>query len=158
MMEETLSYLKESLDEAIVPAEPPEQAGRSLYERLQLGILSNQLKRRVKDLHKNMGGARHEMSVLNEMANIVSSEKDFQQNEAIRMHTRTLCELQEVNERAASTLLIMKMMLSGLLAFNILDRVTGDWTVTDTDWIKSFVEVMIYNNPGLWFFSAFSRG
>ncbi|KAJ8550446.1 hypothetical protein ON010_g10623 [Phytophthora cinnamomi] len=152
MMEETLSYLKESLDEAIVPAEPPEQAGRSLYERLQLGILSNQLKRRVKDLHKNMGGARHELAVLNEMANIVSSEKDFQQNEAIRMHTRTLCELHEVNERSASTLLIMKMMLSGLLAFNILDRVTGDWTVTDTDWIKSFVEVMIYNNPGLWFF------
>ncbi|GMF25436.1 unnamed protein product [Phytophthora fragariaefolia] len=152
MMEETLSYLKESLDEAIVPAEPPEQAGRSLYERLQLGILSYQLKRRVKDLHKNMGGARHELAVLNEMANIVSSEKDFQQNEAIRMHTRTLCELQEVNERSASTLLIMKMMLSGMLAFNILDRVTGDWTVTDTDWIKSFVEVMIYNNPGLWFF------
>ncbi|GMF31451.1 unnamed protein product [Phytophthora lilii] len=152
MMEETLSYLKESLDEAIVPAEPPEQAGRSLYERLQLGILSNQLKRRVKDLQKNMGGARHELAVLNEMASIVSSEKDFQQNEAIRMHTRTLCELQEVNERSASTLLIMKMMLSGLLAFNILDRITGDWTVTDTDWIKSFVEVMLYNNPGLWFF------
>ncbi|KAL4133568.1 hypothetical protein PRIC2_003885 [Phytophthora ramorum] len=152
IMEETLSYLKESLDEAIVPTEPPEQAGRSLYERLQLGILSNQLKRRVKDLHKNMGGARHELAVLNEMANIVSSEKDFQQNEAIRIHTRTLCELQEVNERSASTLLIMKMMLSGLLAFNILDRITGDWTVTDTDWIKSFVEVMLYNNPGLWFF------
>ncbi|KAG7386680.1 WD repeat-containing protein 35 [Phytophthora pseudosyringae] len=152
MMEETLSYLKESLDEAIVPAEPPEQAGRSLYERLQLGILSNQLKRRVKDLHKNMGGARHELVVLNEMASIVSSEKDFQQNEAIRMNTRTLCELQEINERSASTLLIIKMMLSGLLAFSILDRITGDWTVADQDWIKSFVEVMLYNNPGLWFF------
>ncbi|KAG6964097.1 hypothetical protein JG687_00006171 [Phytophthora cactorum] len=152
MMEETLSYLKESLDEAMVPAEPPEQAGRSLYERLQLGILSNQLKRRVKDLHKNMGGARHELAVLNEMASIVSSEKDFQQNEAIRMNTRTLCELQEINERSASTLLIMKMMLSGLLAFNILDRITGDWTVADQDWMKSFVEVMLYNNPGLWFF------
>ncbi|KUF87047.1 WD repeat protein 35 [Phytophthora nicotianae] len=152
MMEETLSYLKESLDEAMVPAEPPEQAGRSLYERLQLGILSNQLKRRVKDLHKNMGGARHELAVLNEMASIVSSEKDFQQNEAIRMNTRTLCELQEINERSASTLLIIKMMLSGLLAFNILDRITGDWTVADQDWMKSFVEVMFYNNPGLWFF------
>ncbi|KAF1792364.1 Tetratricopeptide-like helical domain [Phytophthora cactorum] len=143
MMEETLSYLKESLDEAMVPAEPPEQAGRSLYERLQLGILSNQLKRRVKDLHKNMGGARHELAVLNEMASIVSSEKGF---------NKTKLYLQEINERSASTLLIMKMMLSGLLAFNILDRITGDWTVADQDWMKSFVEVMLYNNPGLWFF------
>ncbi|KAF1792283.1 Pentatricopeptide repeat [Phytophthora cactorum] len=76
-----------------------EQAGRSLYERLQLGILSNQLKRRVKDLHKNMGGARHELAVLNEMASIVSSEKDFQQNEAIRMNTRSGFQRDELYTR-----------------------------------------------------------
>ncbi|TYZ60327.1 hypothetical protein PybrP1_010820, partial [[Pythium] brassicae (nom. inval.)] len=152
MLEETLLYLKESLDEAIVPAEPPEQAGRSLYERLQLGVLANQLKRRVRDLHKNMTGARHELGVLNEMAAIVSSERDFQQNEAIRMHTRSLCELQEINERAASTLLLLQVLLCGSLAFQILDRVTGTWSVIDTDWMKDFLEVMMYANPGLWFF------
>uniref|UniRef100_K3WM40 Uncharacterized protein n=1 Tax=Globisporangium ultimum (strain ATCC 200006 / CBS 805.95 / DAOM BR144) TaxID=431595 RepID=K3WM40_GLOUD len=152
ILEETLLYLKESLDEAIVPPEPPEQAGRSLYERLQLGILANQLKRRVKDLHKNMAGARHELGVLNEMAAIVSTERDFQQNEAIRMQTRSLCELQEINERTASTLLILQILLCGSLAFQILDRVTGTWTVIDTDWMKNFLEVMMYANPGLWFF------
>lgn len=152
MLEETLLYLKESLDEAIVPTEPPEQAGRSLYERLQLGVLANQLKRRVRDLHKNMAGARHELGVLNEMAAIVSSERSFQQNESIRMHTRALCELQEINERTATTLLILQVLLCGSLAFQILDRVTGSWSVVDTDWMKSFLEVMMYANPGLWFF------
>jgi WD repeat-containing protein 35 len=152
MLEETLGYLKESLDEAIVPPEPPEQAGRSLYERLQLGVLSNQLKRRVKDLYKNMAGARHELTVLNEMTNIVSTEKAFQQNEAIRINTRTLCEMQEINERAAKTLLIIQVILSGSFAFDLLDRLTGEWTVADQTWMKSFVEVMIFSNPGLWFF------
>ncbi|TMW62516.1 hypothetical protein Poli38472_005134 [Pythium oligandrum] len=152
ILEETLGYLKESLDEAIVPPEPPEQAGRALYERLQLGLLANQLKRRVKDLHKNMAGARHELEVLNEMATIVSNDRDFQQNEAIRMQTRALCELQEVNERTAATLLLIQVMLAGLLAFSLLDRVTGYWTLTETDWMKSFLEVMMYANPGLWFF------
>ncbi|CEG49204.1 uncharacterized protein PHALS_06978 [Plasmopara halstedii] len=152
LMEEILCHLEESLNEATIPTEPPGQAGRSLYEQLQLEILSHQLKRRVRELHKNMNGARHELAVLNEMANIVSNEKNFQQNEAIRMNTRTLRELQEINERSASTLMIMKMMLSGLLAFNLLDRITGTWTVTDQEWIRGFVKVMIYNNAGLWFF------
>ncbi|DAZ96076.1 TPA: hypothetical protein N0F65_005854 [Lagenidium giganteum] len=152
MLEEILGYLKESLDEAIVPAEPPEQAGRSLYERLQLGLLSNQLKRRVKDLYKNMAGARHELSVLNEMATIVSTERDFLQNEAIRLQTRRLCELQETNERTASTLYLIQFLVCGSMAFQILDRVTGSWTVVDTDWMKKFLEVMMYSNPSLWFF------
>lgn len=151
-MEETLSCLKESLDEAIVPVEPPEQAGRSLYERLQLGVLSNQLKRRVKDLHKNMAGAKNELSVLNGMTAIVASDKEFQQNEAILTNTRTLCELQEINERSAFTLLMIQVLLSGSLAFQLLDRLTGSWTVVGTDWMKSFLEVMMYNNPALWFF------
>ncbi|KAH9080029.1 hypothetical protein Ae201684P_020608 [Aphanomyces euteiches] len=38
LMEETLGFLRESLDEAEIPPEPPEQAGRALYERLQLGV------------------------------------------------------------------------------------------------------------------------
>lgn len=152
LMKEILSYVKESVDEVNVPTEPLGQAGRSLFERLELGKLNHQLKRRVRDLHKTVSGARHEAALLNEMANIVSSEKSFQQNEAICMNTRTLCELQEINERSASTLLIMKVMLSGLLAFSILDRITGSWTVTDQDWIKGFVTLMLYNNPGLWFF------
>jgi hypothetical protein len=152
LLEETLGYLKESLDESIVPPEPPEQAGRALYERLQLGSLSNQLKRRVKDLHKNMAGARHELAVLNEMAAIVSHERDFQQNEAIRLQTRSLCELQEINERTAATLLLIQVLLAGLLAFALLDRVTGDWTVVNTDWMQNFLEVMMYKNPSLWFF------
>ena len=40
LLEETLGYLQESLEEAEIPPEPPEQAGRSLYERLQISVRS----------------------------------------------------------------------------------------------------------------------
>ncbi|KAF1331198.1 hypothetical protein FI667_g4547, partial [Globisporangium splendens] len=45
-----------------------------------------------------------------------------------------------------------QILLCGSLASQILDRVTGTWTVVDTDWMKNFLEVMMYANPGLWFF------
>ena len=36
LLEEILSYIQESLEVMPVPPEPPEQAGRSLYSRLQI--------------------------------------------------------------------------------------------------------------------------
>ncbi|OQR92707.1 WD repeat protein 35 [Achlya hypogyna] len=151
LLEETLGFLRESLDEAEIPTEPPEQAGRSLYERLQLGSLSTQLKRRVKDLEKNMLGARHELTVLNEMSAICSEDKIFKQHEAIRFQTRSLCELQTINERSATTLQLIQVILSGTLAFDILDRLTGDWSLQGQAWALSFLNPLVFESPGLWF-------
>ena len=36
LLEEILAYIQESLEVMPVPPEPPEQAGRSLYARLQI--------------------------------------------------------------------------------------------------------------------------
>lgn len=38
LLEAILGYLRESIAEAVIPPEPPEQAGRSLYDRLQIGV------------------------------------------------------------------------------------------------------------------------
>ncbi|KAG9400358.1 hypothetical protein AC1031_010578 [Aphanomyces cochlioides] len=152
LMEETLGFLRESLDEAEIPPEPPEQAGRALYERLQLGSLSAQLKRRVKDLEKKMDGARHELAVLNELSAIFSEERIFKQHEAIRFQTRSLCELQTINERSATTLQLIQIVLSGSLAFEILHQLTGDWSLMNESWAKSFLNALVLNAPGLWFF------
>lgn len=37
------------------------------------------------------------------------------------------------------------------MAFDILDRITGDWTVVNATWMASFVQSMIKNTPALWF-------
>ena len=56
-LEEMLGYLLEALDVIEIPPEPPEQAGRSLYERLEISGMRSQLLRRTTDLKKNVGGA-----------------------------------------------------------------------------------------------------
>ncbi|KAF0700918.1 Aste57867_8566 [Aphanomyces stellatus] len=151
LLEETLGFLRESLDEAEIPPEPPEQAGRALYERLQLGSLSIQLKRRVKDLEKKMEGARHELAVLNEMSTIFSEERIYKQHEAIRYQTRSLCELQSINERSAATLQLIQVVLSGSLTFDILHQFTGDWSLMNQNWAKAFLNPLVLDSPGLWF-------
>merc|ERR1711865_708606 len=129
LMEEILSYLAEALDTVFVPPEPPEQAGRALYERLQI----------------------HDLEVLRETSQIVSETRMFNLNEAIVYNTRNLCTLQDANERMSSSLEIMQVVLSGSLAFDILDRITGEWTVVNTEWMRDFVEPMLRNTPLMWF-------
>ena len=52
MLEEILAYILEALEIIEIPPEPPEQAGRSLYERLEISSMRNQLIRRAMDLKK----------------------------------------------------------------------------------------------------------
>lgn len=34
-------------------------------------------------------------------------------------------------------------MFGGMLAFDVLDRLTGDWSVTNSDWFQGFFTVVI---------------
>ena len=101
--------------------------------------MKEQLMRRTRDLVKNMEGARHELEMLREMSNIVSETKMFQLQESVNVNTGNLCSLQEANERASKSLEIMQVVLAGSLTFDILDRITGEWTVVNMDWMRSFV-------------------
>ena len=127
-MEEILGYMEEAIRGLDVPAEPPEQSGRSLYERLQLSKLNGQLERRITDLVKNMRGARHEMEFLQNLAAVVSENKLFLYNESIVTNTKRMCLLNETNERTAQALEIMQVVLAGSLAFAFCDRLTGQWS------------------------------
>ena len=42
-------------------------------------------------------------------------------------------------------------MLAALLSFALLDRLTGDWTVMDTSWMRAFTDPMIRDAPLVWF-------
>jgi WD repeat-containing protein 35 len=155
MLEEILGYLAEALETCEIPPEPADQSGRALYERLQIADLAGQLSRRVIDLRKNMAGARHEMEVLREMSNIVSETKMFQLTEGVQVNTRNLCQLQEANERASASLEIMQVVLAGSLAFDILDRFTGEWSlvenIDDAPWMD-FGNALVFQVPMFWFF------
>jgi hypothetical protein len=45
----------------------------------------------------------------------------------------------------------MQVILAGSLAFDILDRLTGDWTVVKQDWAKAYIVTPLMSQPGVWF-------
>ena len=149
-LEEILGYLLEALDIIEIPPEPPEQAGRSLYERLEISGMRSQLLRRTTDLKKNIGGASRYLEVLREMTHVASEEKMFALNQALELNTRRLCEMQEANERTAITLNLMQIMFAGMLCFDWLDRITGEWSVINTPSV-SFLADLIRGVPFFWF-------
>ena len=42
-------------------------------------------------------------------------------------------------------------ILAGVLAFDVLQRLTGDWTVMDSAWMQDFANPMILKTPLIWF-------
>ena len=88
MLEEILSYMLEALEIIEIPPEPPEQAGRSLYERLEIAGMRNQLVRRAMDLKKNIAGNHRFLDVLREMSSVVSETKMFLLNESVDLNTK----------------------------------------------------------------------
>jgi len=150
-MEEILGYMTESLSMMEVPKEPAEQAGRALYERLQLAKLRGQLDRRVTDLVKNMQGSRNQMEFLLGLTNVVSEQKMFriQYNQETVM-TKVSRQLQ-TNVRSTIALEIIQVMIAGFLAFSILDRITGSWSVMTADWFTPIADGLITQVAFVWF-------
>merc|ERR1712166_517737 len=56
----------------------------------------------------------------------------------------------QANQEAAISLTMMQIILVGSLAFQILDRLTGEWTVVNRDWANAFIEPMLAQ-PYAWF-------
>ncbi len=102
---------------------------------------------RVLDLKKTMEGVRQELAHLRHLANIVFETKQYKIHESVQHNTRQLIMLNDTNERMAATMRMLLLIFAGLLAFEILDRITGNWTVMDTEWFEDFANPMIKRFP-----------
>mmetsp|Transcript_14391 Transcript_14391/g.18856 ORF Transcript_14391/g.18856 Transcript_14391/m.18856 type:complete len:851 (+) Transcript_14391:129-2681(+) len=154
MLEEILGYVDEALKQIHLPPEPPEQTGRALYERLDMVTIKTQLEVRTMDLYKMIRSCWNELKVLQDMTLQAADNRLYKLQETVERNTKNLIALQEMNQKATFTLEMMLFLIAGTLAFDFLDRITGDWSVTTMDWMQQFVLVMFNDNPGLWFFMS----
>ncbi|CAM9629759.1 unnamed protein product, partial [Hapterophycus canaliculatus] len=78
----------------------------------------------------------------------------FRLNESLEINTKKLCNLNESSDKSAKSLQasILLVMFAGMLAFDVLDRLTGDWSVTNAGWFQAVYVAVIQNTPCLWFF------
>ena len=105
---------------------------------------------RLEDLKSLLKCARLGLDSLHDNTNVISELQMFKLQESLQSNTRNLESLFRSNESASSSLQIMQLVLGGTLAFSMMDRVTGEWTVMDTSWGQMFYETYI-EPPGVWF-------
>jgi len=151
-LEEILGYVMEALQIMEIPPEPQEQAGRSLYQRLEIFSMRSQLIRRSADMKKNTEGSTRYLAMLQQRVDTAAEVKVEQLNKTLEKNGKALEAIREAQEETVSALAIFKVILSGVFTFNLLDRITGDWTVMDITWMKSFADNIVRGNYMIWFF------
>jgi hypothetical protein len=148
-MEEVLNYIKESIDCMQMPTMPSEPSGRKLYEVLDISSARHELTRRVTDLAKNTASQRQELNILTIMAdNLVNDRQHFMQK-ILQQNTREIKTVVDTNYTLQHTMSMVQVVMCGLFAFALLDRITGMWTVTNREWANSIIEPML-QSPYMW--------
>merc|ERR1711988_1643213 len=80
----------------------------------------------------------------------MKEDRMFRLQETLNTNTKAVADVVQANQEAAISLTMMQIILVGSLAFQILDRLTGEWTVVNRDWANSFIEPMLAQ-PYAWF-------
>merc|ERR1712072_1203505 len=78
----------------------------------------------------------------------------FRMQESMAANTSSLEAVFRANERTSASLEIIQVVLAGSLAFQILDRLTGGWTVLKTEWGEKWIKEMLVDLPMVWFGSS----
>jgi hypothetical protein len=84
---------------------------------------------------------------LRHLATIIFEARQYGVHEGTQHNTRQLVVLHETQERIAATLRLILLLFAGILAFAVLDRLTGGWSVMGTAWFEDFAKPLILNSP-----------
>jgi hypothetical protein len=127
LLEEILNYIQETCDATGLPAGPESETdhiGVQLFEILDLENTANTLRLRTADMRKNITGCRHKIETLREQCQVISERQMMNFQEAMNNNSKNLEDMFKAAERSGQSLEMMQVLLSGTLAFEILDRLT----------------------------------
>ncbi|OUS48220.1 hypothetical protein BE221DRAFT_195435 [Ostreococcus tauri] len=152
LLEEILVYLKESIEQdASIHATPQTETGRRLYSLLGLDVMIADLEVRVLDMQKIVMAARKEIDALQIMADTIAESHALRVHEDIRGNSSEMLMQMKSNTKQGTSLYVMLFVFSGILAFELLDRLTGEWSVVHTEWARSYIVDPFMNKPLVWF-------
>ena len=165
LMGEILGYLEESLksflEEYNLGKAELLEATKELAELLKVRERVSESLNRIEDLKKIICGTLKSLDGMREISEVISSRRMQRVQEALQLNTRNLQDVTKSSERQGASLEFVEIILSGALAFDILDRLTGEWTVMDASWAKKIMQPIIdfplgwlVLSFGLWFIIA----
>jgi len=149
MLEETLAYAAESLDTMKIPSIPPDPAGKKLFEVLDIARVRHELQRRITDLQKNTKSSHHELTILRQMSEGMKEDRMFHLQELLNENTKQISNVVQANAEQSVCLGAVQVILGGTLAFSILDRFTGTWSVVNREWAMSIIDPLL-GTPFIW--------
>ena len=98
--------------------------------------MRDQLVRRVNDVKKNLTASQRNIDLLRERVEAETQNRSTQMNVELEKNTKQLCALQISNGDAVRSLKVLQTIFAGMIAFDFLDRITGEWTVVDATWMS----------------------
>jgi WD repeat-containing protein 35 len=152
-MREILAYMSEAHEvwkRRIEREEKRSRADRRLAGLLGLENLLTNCEFRIKDMEKIIEGIDNELVGLRDMTDVISEQQMFRMQEALQSNTRNLEDVTRSGERTGATLKVVEIILAGTLAFDIMDRFTGEWTLMNSPWAKNHI-AWIEEEPFAWF-------
>lgn len=152
-LEKVVAFMEESLLATEVPEPPMTAAGRALYQRLALPKLQAEMARRVTDLSKYVKEAREEFTVLQQQAQEIQRARTENSSQSLEQHILVIQDMLRDKRigQIANALDVVQYLLLILAAFALLDRLTGDWTVMESDWFRRIGEALITGSAMVWF-------
>ncbi len=152
LLDATLGYLRESIECAEIPPEPPEQAGRSLYDRLQIAEMRENILKRTQDLQKNIVGAQLDMQMLDEQSRVAREVRNHKQGLEQKHYARLQTELLKDPQKITTVRGIL-YLVAGLVTSDLMSKFTGSISIgaTDSAALQSFKNQFVTNSTGVWF-------
>lgn len=158
LLGEILGYLEESLnqflDEYNMGKSELHESTKEIAELLKVRERVSKSLKRIEDLKKIICGTLKSLEGMREITEVISTRRMQRVQEALQMNTKNLQDVTKSSERQGASLEFVEIILSGALAFDILDRLTGEWSVMGTDWAKSYLQPLI-NFPLGWLMLSF---
>nr|ADD95729.1 hypothetical protein [uncultured organism MedDCM-OCT-S04-C188] len=111
---------------------PEGATGEKLYKLLKVQILFEDVKDRIEDLDRNVDGAQRNLAALREMSAVVRDSLLVRINDQLMVTTKRVDRVFLSNEKSSTSLSILQYMVAGIVAFAVLDRLIGQWSIADT--------------------------
>ena len=152
LLEEVLLYLEESLEQdKTIQGKPASEEAERLYDVLKIDMMVYDLKIRIGDMQKILDSNKNEVIGLRQITDTISETQMFKLQEEIRGSSSDMLNQLKSAERQSTSLDVMQVIFAGSLAFEILDRLTGEWTVVNTVWARDYIVNPLMNRPIMWF-------
>jgi hypothetical protein len=85
----------------------------------------------------------HQIEGLRKQCEVIAEKQRERFQQSMQAANKNLLQVFRQNSRAGTAQTVMEGITMGTLAFNILDRVTGSWSMMGTDWGQGWLQPFV---------------